>query len=366
MALADTRTTATTGRQTPALFSPAIDFLCLGGASFLLLPALAWLLPSDFNPRALGVGLVMSSLITYPHFAHSYQIFYRSFGAVVRGQDGDPRLRLRYWWAGLVIPILLAAFLVGSIFWADARTLGYAGNAMAFFVGWHYVKQGFGALMVDAALRRSYFDAADRKVLLINAYVSWIVSWLVVNKVVAERNLWGISFAAIDLPSGLLWLGVMVLAVTTVFALWTLLRHARAHPGAVPLGGIAGYLAPLYLWVFLIRAPVLGAVIPALHGLQYLVIVWRYQLNVARSAAREAALRSFAGFLLRGVLLGWFGFWVLPGLLDHVVAYDAAEFGGYLFFFVLFVFINIHHYFIDNAMWRKENPHTLKHLFTHA
>jgi hypothetical protein len=63
------------------------------------------------------------------------------------------------------------------------------------------------------------------------------------------------------------------------------------------------------------------------------------------------------------VVLGLLGFWLLPLLAGLYVTYDRAEYGPHLFLFLFSIFINIHHYFIDNAMWRKENPHTLKHLF---
>ena len=76
-----------------------------------------------------------------------------------------------------------------------------------------------------------------------------------------------------------------------------------------------------------------------------------------KSAAR------FAGFVFRGFLWGLLGFWIVPMMLGAVVPYDHGEYGDRLFFFILIIFINIHHYFIDNAMWRKENPHTLPHLF---
>ena len=34
-----------------------------------------------------------------------------------------------------------------------------------------------------------------------------------------------------------------------------------------------------------------------------------------------------------------------------------------MFLFVFWIFINVHHYFLDNVMWRRENPDTKKYLF---
>ena len=68
-------------------------------------------------------------------------------------------------------------------------------------------------------------------------------------------------------------------------------------------------------------------------------------------------------FVLSGLLLGFIGFWGLPLLLDATVPYDRALFGNTMFVFVFWIFINVHHYFLDNVMWRRENPDTRKHLF---
>jgi hypothetical protein len=34
-----------------------------------------------------------------------------------------------------------------------------------------------------------------------------------------------------------------------------------------------------------------------------------------------------------------------------------------MFLFVFWICINVHHYFLDNVMWRRENPDTRKYLF---
>ena len=43
--------------------------------------------------------------------------------------------------------------------------------------------------------------------------------------------------------------------------------------------------------------------------------------------------------------------------------YDHQAFNGTLFLFMFWIFINVHHYFLDNVMWRRENPETGKYLF---
>jgi hypothetical protein len=378
MALVDAVAAGAARRPRPAFLSPIADFLCLGGGSLLLLPVLVWVVPDNLNAQALVFAMWLAHVVNNPHFANSYQIFYRTFGLIVPDPAADRMLRLRYLWAGVGAPALIVLFFGGAMAWGDARTLGLAGNAMGFFVGWHYVKQGYGMLMVDAAQRRSYFAEPDKKILLANSYACWILAWLTVNATAHERNLWGLKFAMLDVPPAVLWFGGAVLALTSAWTAWVLFRHGRAHRGAVPVNGIAAYVAALYPWLFLFSQPVLAALVPAMHSLQYLVIVWRYQINVEQ-AKPDAAARSrwikvlgwvptkavvrFAAFILWAITLGALGFWILPKFFDRVVPYDHAMYGDYLFLFLFIVFINVHHYFIDNAMWRKENPHTLRHLF---
>jgi hypothetical protein len=380
MAIADTATAETTRQPARAFYSPTVDFLLLGGVSLLLIPLLAWLVPDAAHPQALMIAVVLANFINQPHFAHSYQIFYRTFRQIVSDPASDRKLRARYLWAGVGAPVALALFFAAALIWGDKQVLGFAGNIMSFFVGWHYVKQGYGMLMVDAAVRRRFFTEAGKKVLLVNSFACWILAWLIGNEMLSSRDFWGLGYATFDVPDPLLWIGGAILVATSIAAGLVLIRHSLKHRDGMPVNGIVAYVVALYPWLFLIREPVLGVFIPAMHSLQYLAIVWRYQFNVenAKADGREPvgwlkvgahiptkAVARFGRFILGGVILGVIGFWVMPILLGAVVPYDHAALTDSAFFFICLVFINVHHYFIDNAMWRKENPHTLRHLFTH-
>ena len=69
-------------------------------------------------------------------------------------------------------------------------------------------------------------------------------------------------------------------------------------------------------------------------------------------------------FIVVGTAIGVLAFWIAPILLSATVPYDKELFGVTLFLFIFFIFINVHHYFLDNVMWRKENPDIKRHLFT--
>ena len=167
-----------------------------------------------------------------------------------------------------------------SIVAADARLLGYGGNLMALSVGWHYVKQGYGMLMVDAVLKRRFFDGSG------------------------EEGISGQQLCRLD---GFAWLGVNAMrsASSSCGALhyYTFAipaaghRHRRrADRGGHRRGGVLRHWARSWrrerracrstacspmpsasmLWLLFVRdRPVCGcSIVPALHSLQYLVVVW--------------------------------------------------------------------------------------------
>jgi len=93
------------------LFHPVIDFLCLGGGSLILFVALALYGPVDVATQTASViTLTLATLINFPHFAHSYQIFYQNFLQKGFQQNGSRSLQIRYIFAGIVVPTAMTVF----------------------------------------------------------------------------------------------------------------------------------------------------------------------------------------------------------------------------------------------------------------
>ena len=151
---------ATTAQRSGWLFNPLVDFFCLGGGSMLVLAALM-LVPSSMALQADFAfwALVVAHVINHPHFAHSYQIFYSGFRRKAFGDTFEPGLRLRYVIAGIYVPILLVGYIVTTLVMGSVAALAYGANAMFFLVGWHYVKQGYGMAMLDAVLKKRFYNA---------------------------------------------------------------------------------------------------------------------------------------------------------------------------------------------------------------
>ena len=108
------------------------------------------------------------------------------------------------------------------------------------------------------------------------------------------------------------------------------------------------YVVSLYLWILIARInPLWLLVVPALHSLQYLAVVWRYQTNVERDdpgAARDPAeapglswpaLQAAGPGIYRWwCALGYLGFWLIPFVLTALIPYDKQVLGSSLFFFI--------------------------------
>ena len=359
------------------LFGPVFDFLTLGGGSVIACGLIALLLPKGI-PTLQQTVLVtfLMTVINQPHFAHSYQIFYRNFGEKAFGTTHPRALRIRYIVAGLVVPAVLIAYLAGAALSGNVRVLAYGANAMFFLVGWHYVKQGYGILIVDSVQKRLMFSDRAKAIFRINGYACWIVAWLGLNHALAAPNNYlGLTYFTLPVPQPIYSVAIVAAVCSTLAVAWVLFQRWREARGVLPWNGVVAYLTTLYLWVIFVRInPLVLAIVPTFHSLQYLAVVWRYQLNAGSQAGPSLLRRmlptgpwaAMAIFVAFGVLLGFLGFMGLPRLMDAVVPYNKHLYGGGLFLFVFYIFINVHHYFLDNVMWRRGNPDVQRYIFARA
>jgi hypothetical protein len=355
-------------------FGPVRDFLLLGGSSLFLLP-LALLLPNSSRDAVWVVTALVALVINHPHFANSYQLFYRDFRDRASSPIRPRGLRYRYLFAGIAVPVLLAGFLALCITIGDFRTLGVAANVMSFFVGWHYVKQGYGMLIVDSVLKRNFFRENEKKVFTINAYAVWALAWISANTYGSDVSIWGIDYYLLSLPQAVLYAAAGVATVTSALTAFVLFNRFRAGQ-RLPVNGLVAYLVTLYLWMVFVRIdPIWLLIVPALHSLQYLTVVWRYESNHQRALSMSSPPpersqrpprrnRRLTLFVAWGILLGILGFWLVPGVLHVALPVAAAPAESSAFLFVFWIFINVHHYFIDNVIWRSDNPEVKQYLFS--
>ncbi len=140
-------------------------------------------------------------------------------------------------------------------------------------------------------------------------------------------------------------------------------RREGRLPLATPLTAL---LAGTWAWsIYSGIDPLVLYMVPALHSVQYLYVVWLLKGGEAREREGPPWFEPSAarlGILAASALgLGWVLFHGAPWALDDglVSRRDRwSSLGPTPYFAALYAFVNIHHYFMDYVIWRRENPRT--------
>lgn len=351
--------------------SRGVEFLLTGGATLGLLP-LCFLLQRGLglDSAELAIGFVTfhgAHLINDPHFAVTYLLFYRDVRRRLLG-EGLPRAqRLRYLFAGFVAPVLLIGWAASALLTQSARSLGALTQLMFLLVGWHYVKQAFGVVSVLSLRRGVGYEAFERRILLGHCFAAWAYAWASPfdpGRTVEEK---GVVFTTLSHPA---WLEAVTRAAFFASALplaWMLLRKWR-RSGGLPLSPLVGMLCSVWIWtVYSGIDPLLVYLIPALHSVQYLYFVWLLKRGHAHAHEGPPSFGKPVATVLGAwaacaLLLGLVLFHLAPGALDALLV-DArasrfSDLGATPYFAAIYTVVNLHHYFMDFVIWRRENPET--------
>ena len=139
--------------------SGALPMLLIGGASLILLALMSVSLRPEAPATSIGWWVFsLSFVVNFPHFLVSYQMLYVDFRERIFKD-------LRFFWAGVLAPLLLIGVLLAGFAINNPRILGLLASSMYFFVGWHYVKQIFGGISVSNAMIQFYYNKVERTLL---------------------------------------------------------------------------------------------------------------------------------------------------------------------------------------------------------
>jgi hypothetical protein len=352
--------------ERPRPLSPFAEFLLVGGATLFLYPlsfALRTMLGLDASELAIGfLAFHAAFVVNDPHFTVTYLLFYRR--DVARAQP------MRWTIAGVVVPIALAAWAIAALATRSAQTLGWMVQLMYLLVGWHYSKQGFGVLTVLSARAGVVLSARERTAFLAHAYTGWAFAWANPAAPAGEFEEKGVVYSAIAHPR---WFEIgagSAFAISTALLVAVLVARARRGDRLIPRAPLAGFLVTIWAWtIFTSADPLVRYVIPGLHSLQYFYFVWLMKRNEAFSEegpptfGRPVRVR-LALLFLSAIGLSVLLFHALPGFFDAALAArwqvrgNPIPLGETPFIAAFFVFLNVHHYFMDFVVWRRENPST--------
>jgi hypothetical protein len=356
-----------------ALVMPAADFWLLGGLSAVVLGAI-WLGCDHAHIKPFEQGLpswlyYAAFAVNYPHFAYSYQLFYKGFFSRLRGA-GSRMSKLRLIAAGIVAPLAMAVYFLYDFATKNVDMLSWGAISMLFLVGWHYAKQGYGVLITQSVYRNVFYSPMQKRIFYANAYIVWIFSWVVIHMEPGRAVVSDVIYSIPVMPPLVILVSGYALLISTLLTACAFIKAAIVDRKGISWNGLTGYLCAVYLW--LLVPQILGSAmfflaVPFFHGLQYLPFVYKYKKSEYGEDAGEAGFwrkksTLMVVFALAGMALGASFMDFGPQFADRV--YDPPA-GFTKNFFLIFstVFINIHHYLIDHSFWRRDNDGAQKFLF---
>jgi hypothetical protein len=347
------------------LVNPLVDALMLGGLSLLLYIFVGASFGSQPPDAALGWFIFnLSFFVNFPHFLASYQLLYVDSRHLITRH-------FRFFFAAVIVPTILIGSFILVAYYGHEPMLAYFSNAMFFLVGWHYVKQIFGGVIVTNALQNIFYTKLERRVLLANLYALWGLSWLSVNTYSNAYSLGGISYRTLSIPA--IWQTIFCWSVV-ITLLAVIITHIQKYirEGVCPTASATICFASIYVWFLpALYHPIFFLMIPFFHSLQYLPFVFAFRRNKVESQLgepnspkkRKQFLVKLYGYLLIPFITGAIFFWYLPNYIDNLKLFNPLFYGPTIAMYFFTIFLNIHHYFIDNAVWKGTNPEIRKYIF---
>lgn len=374
--------------------SRALDFWLIGGASMLIyiilniiyyfkletMPGLA-----EYFTYMAGTMFMLAALCNNPHFIASYKmaytrgiknIFNSPFQLLIVPLSLLLLIILAYQNYNESIPLYLNNFLpkinlfnyqsVGQLI------LGSLVNFMFLTVGWHYVKQAFGVTMVYASYDNFKFNKLERLVIRYSLLSLWLLSFTYNNVGRSLLEFSGLKYQGYNLPTisasvSLTICNLMIASTITIF-IFKYFREDKLPSlnMLIPIIAIYAWFYPTnYMYTFS------AFLVPFFHSLQYLAFTFKVEqeslLDSVASAYKNKQsfyskyIKSISFTYISLIFVGWLCFELIPKLSDY---FEHSVQNYHISFFLIsfLLFINIHHYFIDNILWRFNGENIKKLL----
>ena len=369
-----------------ALINSTTDFWLLGGASllvwFVLVISDVFRDTQSVGQRMMQVGIVFSFLAllcNHPHFMVSYRIAYSrgmkfifekwfpllfipgfmiaAYAAAYLFYDTDitenpivKHLNSGFEWTGIGFRLGLQANLGTEI-------LGLGAWFMYLTVGWHYAKQVFGCLMVYGYYDLYPLTQLQRRILKSSVFSIAFLQFTSVTVMMDKSMATGDASHAqavitpIGLPVWLYHFSYVLMGLTLVATLLFVfgsnyVKH-RKLPSATFL---IPWIALHVWWVPVFRQMEFTfMIIPFFHSLQYLPFAFKVEVSKIKKNHYFGISLSTRIILL--LLAGFAAFEAVPSLLDSLTNSDSSRV-PWFFLSAFVVFINVHHFFIDSAIWK--------------
>lgn len=326
-------------KDSPALVSPAVDGLVMGGASLLLFLGCAAVERAggaSAFARAWDAVAVVVAALNGAHFAATSWRLYRSREAIARFP---------------LTAALVPAVVLGGVAASFAWPLAVAPYFIKLFLLWspyHYSGQTVGLAVLYARRAGTPLEPLERRCLSAFVFGTFLFSVARAEVQLNRFDYLGVAYPSLGLPH---WVASAALAATALAGAG-LLGLALRRRARLPWLFFVPPAAQLVWFGFGPGSALFYPLVPMFHGAQYLLVSWYLHLSERRqeksrdSDAVESA-RWAAGSLAGYVVL----FLALPKLLSAAT--------GTTFVFATAVFtggVQLHHFFVDGVIWRLRAP----------
>ena len=334
-----------------SIISPAVDFLCVGGLSLLVMVPLLLSGRTDLVLVGAGAQAWIATAINMPHFMASYRLVY-----------GSRDMVLKHKWASIYLPAIMLLYVVVAIWQAQSSQalVIVLITVSSVYLAWHYTGQVWGMMASFAFLGGNSFDVSERRLIKtsLRILLVWHVAWFLYTQL---RD-----------PSRVEWIyrtasaATVVAMVLGIVALVRMRKRTRQFP---PPLAIVAWMALFVWYAVMARDPKALFWVQIAHSIQYLAFPVRMELNHSTAAPKSSPSRVAwhmalyaVGLLAVSVLVGQ----VVPASLMGVIGDAFGEEPGRAAPILILMFINIHHYFTDGVLWKIRNPEVQTQLFAHV
>lgn len=233
---------------------------------------------------------------------------------------------------------------------------------MYILVGWHYAKQVYGCILITLRMDQIQLKEIDRKLLKYTlfsiAVYNFFFSSIPAGDAPSTSYFYNLPIDAMGFSSEFIFYSKgLSIFMSLGLPVYFYLKYQEAIRNLLPVRAIVVYLAFIVWWLPPVRQMEYSLyAIPFFHSLQYLLFASKIEGH------HQMAFKNLLIQVFLLVLAGFLFFEMVPNYLD--ISLGTVTGLGTIFFYIAFpVFINIHHFFIDNCIWRGSNKEVSEKVF---
>ncbi|MBT4011820.1 MAG: hypothetical protein HN617_13935 [Planctomycetaceae bacterium] len=377
------------GDVKPAIWHPVIDFLLVGGASiiggFILIACFSdnqeWV--EQFNRDSesgsyhdiskFWLFSLLALVINLPHQMASYRLLYRSKVQIAK-----------FRWSAIYVPCILLILCIGTAISVETpvdtshgvekqfksvldsnsglTTYIFAGLSVihVVYLGWHFNLQGWRMTATFAHLNGIEFSSREQRLIksgflaMIFTHAVLFLAWTPLKDLAVFKGLFPLLILGIPVVGGI----ALVLGGLGFYGVYQ--RTGRR----IPINAMTPWAASFFWYYFVTQYHYvwgIAIVVHVAHALQYLSFTNRIERNLQLARNPKASVLKSVFLMLFFILCGYMVFIVPKAVIEinnwslHLLV--AVE--------LLVIALNIHHFFVDDQIWKTSNLEMRRTLLAH-